>query len=124
LIEKLYVKREIEYFLDTQEPEWRVSMNIPQWEEEYKHTMTHNDRNKRGKIAFNQLLGYCKSFEQLPLQDQDMIHSFLKQNATEKRQDVMDTWLHIQDDALRLFESLGLESEKQEIDEVIAWNNG
>ncbi|CAO3635577.1 unnamed protein product [Mucor fragilis] len=93
-------------------------MNVPHWEEEYKYTMTHNERNKRGKIAFNQLLTYCKSFEQLPLQDQDMIHSFLRQNASEKRQDVMDTWLQIQDDALRLYESLGLELEKQEIYEI------
>ncbi|KAG1123783.1 hypothetical protein G6F42_010232 [Rhizopus arrhizus] len=115
LIEKLYIKREIEYFLDTQQPEWRISMNVPHWEEEYKHTMTHNERNKRGKMAFNQLLSYCKSFEQLPVQDQDMIRSFLRQNSSEEKQDVMDTWLQIQDDSLRLYESLGHELEKQEI---------
>lgn len=120
LIEKLYIKREIEYFLDTQQPEWRISMNVPHWEEEYKHTMTHNERNKRGKMAFNQLLSYCKSFEQLPVQDQDMIRSFLRQNSSEEKQDVMDTWLQIQDDSLRLYESLGLELEKQEIYEVTA----
>ncbi|KAL7315175.1 hypothetical protein PS15m_006661 [Mucor circinelloides] len=118
LIEKLYIKREIEYFLDTQQPEWRISMNVPHWEEEYKHTMTHNERNKRGKMAFNQLLSYCKSFEQLPVQDQDMIRSFLRQNSSEEKQDVMDTWLQIQDDSLRLYESLGLELEKQEIYEI------
>ncbi|GAN01346.1 ubiquitin carboxylterminal hydrolase L5 [Mucor ambiguus] len=115
LIEKLYVKRKIEYLLDTQEPEWRISMNVPHWEEEYKHTMANNERNRRGKMAFDKLLSYCKSFEQLPLQDQDLIHSFLRQNASEKKKDVMDTWLQIQDDALRLYENLGLELEKQEV---------
>lgn len=118
LIEKLYVKREIEYLLDTQQPDWRISMNVSHWEEEYKHTMAHNERNKRGKMLFTQLLNYCKSFEQLPVEDQAMIHNFLRENSSEKKQDIMDTWLQVQDESLRLYENLGIELEKQEIYEV------
>lgn len=77
--------------------------------------MCIKERNKRGQILFTKLLqNYCPSFDQLPLEEQTSVKSILNT----KQEDIMDTWLQIQDDSLRLFECLGFEDEKQELYEV------
>lgn len=59
---------------------------------------------------------YCQSFDQLPSEDQKSIGLILKEYG--KQDDIMDAWLQIQDDSLRLYECLGLEVEKQKLYEV------
>ncbi|GAA5817271.1 hypothetical protein MFLAVUS_010814 [Mucor flavus] len=116
LIGKDYLKKEIESKLDYYQPEWRTTMDFTRWEEEYTHAM-NNERNKRGQILFTKLLqNYCPSFDQLPSEEQTSVKSILNT----KREDIMDTWLQIQDDSLRLFECLGFEDEKQELYEKAA----
>lgn len=75
------------------------------------------ERNKRGQILSTQLLqNYCRSFDQLPPEEQTSVKSILKEHT--KQEDIMDAWLQTQDDSLRLYECLGLEDEKQELYEV------
>ncbi|KAI7897158.1 uncharacterized protein EV154DRAFT_490660 [Mucor mucedo] len=113
LIGKNYIKREIECKLDYYQPEWRATMDINQWEEEYRYAM-NNERNKRGQILFTRLVqSYCESFDQLPPDEQIGVKSILKEYT--KQEDIMDAWLQTQDDSLRLYECLGLEDEKQEM---------
>lgn len=137
LIGKNYIKREIECKLDYYQPEWRATMDVTRWEEEYRYAMNNvsiyflllilkynniklykkKERNKRGQILSSQLLQtYCRSFEQLPPEEQTIVKSILKEHT--KKEDIMDAWLQTQDDSLRLYECLGLEDEKQALYEV------
>lgn len=73
------------------------------------------ERNKRGQTLYTKLLqNYCSSFDQLPSDE----HLIVKSVLSTKQEDLMDTWLQIQDDSLRLYEYLGSEDEKQELYEV------
>ena len=40
LIDKELIKDKIEHELDITQPDWRASMNIDHWEEEYNHVMS------------------------------------------------------------------------------------
>ncbi len=137
LVGKNYIKEEIEHRLDYYKPNWRKAMDVAQWEEEYKYAMNNvriikktrcnltcnntvlfkKERNKLGQILSAQLLEtYCRSFDQLPSEDQTNIGAILKGYA--KQEDIMDAWLQTQDDSLRLYECLGHEFEKQKVYEV------
>jgi hypothetical protein len=132
LVGKNHVKREIEQALDLYQPDWRGKMDTSQWEEEYRfalnnvstsrlystvsHMFDKKERNRRGQMLSMQLLDYCRSYEQLPPEDQTTVQALL----SGKKEDMMDIWLQTQDDALRLYESLGLEVEKDKMYEVRA----
>ncbi|KAI9365651.1 hypothetical protein BD770DRAFT_76902 [Pilaira anomala] len=110
LIGKNYIKSEIEVKLDYYQPDWRTTIDFKRWGEEYRHAMD-NERNKRGQTLYTKLLqNYCSSFDQLPSDE----HLIVKSVLSTKQEDLMDTWLQIQDDSLRLYEYLGSEDEKQE----------
>ncbi|CAO3675837.1 unnamed protein product [Rhizopus stolonifer] len=111
LIGTLFMKQEIEKILCKERPDWRyVTRN---WEEEYRYVLCSNNQYKRGLLLSRKLLSYCKSFEQLSLEEQQRIQHVL----SSQQENPMDFWLQIHDNALRLYESLGLEDEKEEMDE-------
>lgn len=63
-----------------------------------------------------QLFDYCRSYEQLPAEDQTNLQVLLKELT--HKEDMFDIWLQTQDDSLRLYENLGLEVEKDELYKV------
>ncbi|KAI8884090.1 cysteine proteinase [Backusella circina FSU 941] len=114
LIGKTYIKSKIENELDSSYPDWRENTDVRQWEEEYHYVMK-NERNKRGFNLSNQLKDYCKSFDQLSPSEKQNIQESLVEFT--RHGDIMDAWLQIQDDSLRLYECLGLEDEKYKMHE-------
>jgi hypothetical protein len=79
-------------------------------------TSISKERNKRGFNLSNQLKDYCESFDQLSPSEKQNIQESLKEFT--RHGDIMDAWLQIQDDSLRLYECLGLEDEKYQMHEV------
>ena len=75
------------------------------------------ERNKRGLGLSKYLLSYCHSMEQLSPKEQSIYRNQLHEYI--QRDGIMDAWLQVQDDALRLYESLGEEDEKDQMNEVI-----
>lgn len=61
-------------------------------------------------------MSYCKSFDQLSTYEQLVVKDVLREYI--QQESIKDAWLQIQDESLRLYESLGLESEKEEFYEV------
>ncbi|CAO3654848.1 unnamed protein product [Mucor hiemalis] len=113
LIGKNFIKEEIESRLDYFQPSWRTTLDFAHWKEEFDYAMK-NERNKLGQMMSQQLLeSYCRSFDQLPTEDQMSVKSVLSDYV--KQKDIMDAWLQIQDESLRIYECLGLEVEKQKL---------
>lgn len=113
LIGKNYIKAEIENRLDYFQPSWRTTIDFAHWKEEFNYAM-RNERNKLGQMLSLQLLeNYCRSFDQLSTEDQLGVKSLL--NDYVKQKDIMDAWLQIQDESLRIYECLGSEVEKQKL---------
>ncbi|KAI8983777.1 hypothetical protein BDB01DRAFT_850434 [Pilobolus umbonatus] len=115
LIGKSFMKREIEHRLDEYHPEWRIKPMITKWEEEYMHVMS-SERNRRGLALSKYLTGYCNSLDQLPLNEQNMYREQIRQYI--HHNGIMDAWLQVQDDSLRLYEHLGVEDEKDQLYEL------
>ncbi|KAI7904238.1 ubiquitin carboxyl-terminal hydrolase [Cokeromyces recurvatus] len=114
IIEKNYLKRQIEYKLDKYQPNWKSSNEVTQWEEEYRYAIDHNETNRRGHIRSIDMLNYCHSFNQLPLRIQKNVNLLLKEQK-HNVEDIMEAWIRVQDDCLRLYASLGNQVEKEDI---------
>ncbi|CAO3676881.1 unnamed protein product [Rhizopus microsporus] len=110
LTSKLFMKQEIENMLDKHQPDWRKSCQ--RWEEEYVHALSSSERIKRGQLLSNRLAHHCSRSDQLPNEEKQKIYSSISHN---KQGSLIDTWLQIHDEILRLYERLGLEDEKDEM---------
>ncbi|CDS06916.1 hypothetical protein LRAMOSA09439 [Lichtheimia ramosa] len=125
LAAKAYMKRAIEQHLEAHDPSWRVPLRAQQWEEEYRHAL-QAERCKRGTEIYPNLDTWMIEAstatpamttepDLLTSNDLSDLQAQIGYNTQGRSlAEIMDFWLQVQDDSLRIYKQLGEECQKHQ----------